>query len=215
MIRRALLGTGAIALVLGSTLATGGGIASAAPPPVQMSGTITCAVVGTLSFGANLTSGGATPATVQVKAKLKGCTGAGTTLDGVTVTKGSLSANSGATTMASNCGPVFAGGALPTLNGQIKWKATVGTAVTSTVSITSASAFYDVSGNTISVGLPTAVSAGSYAAQPVTFGGLGSNKSAYTTVSRCGAKGVKSFTFGKPSTIGSVTGTVTIAGGGS
>ena len=213
MIRRVLLATGAIALVAGTTVGAGAGVAMASPTPVTLSGSVTCSVIGTIKFGTPLTNGGSGDASVIVKAVLSGCTGAGASSGAVTLNKGHLDVNSGAGTVTADCGPVFNGASLPTLNGQIKWSAAGGSVSPSTVSITTSSLFYDVSGNSIRVGLPTSVTAGSFGSETGTFGGLNSQKSGYKTVSKCGGSGVNGLKFGKSA--GVVSGTVTIAGEGS
>jgi hypothetical protein len=179
-------------------------------PPIQYSGSITCAVTGSAAFTPKLVNGGAVSATVKVKAKLGGCVDA--TESGVTITKGTFVATS-ASTFANNCGAVLGGEALPTLSGTIKWKATGGTVDPSTVTVTSPSLFYDVDGNSISTTLPTSVSAGSFNSDDAAFGGLSSDKSGYLLDSKCEGRGLKSVAFGNKQ--GSHTGTVTIEEGGS
>ena len=93
MFRRVLLATGALALVVSASAGMGSGVAAAAPPPIQFSGPITCAVTGSAKFSPSLVNGGAAPATVKVKAKLGGCTDAAES--GVTITGGTMGGNHG------------------------------------------------------------------------------------------------------------------------
>jgi hypothetical protein len=210
MFRRVLLGAGAVALVVSASAGLGSGVAMAAPTPISYSGSITCAVTGSAKFSSPLINGGTQPATVTVKARLKGCTDAAD--GGVTITKGTLLATSTGT-VAANCGPVLGGESLPTLNGEIKWKATGGSVDPSTVVIAEPSVDYDVNGNSITTLLPTSVSAGSDSPGSATFGGLGSNKGGYKLDSECSGGGLHSVAFGNPGA--SHSGTVTIEEGGS
>ncbi len=210
MIRRLLLGTGALALTLSATAAVGGGPASASIPPKVLTGSISCQVVGTLKFSASITNGGSTQVTTSVHASLTNCTGPGTVQQGVIVVSGTLNATSTAT-VASNCGAIFSGASLPTMTGVTKWKISSGTSVPSAVTITNASAFLDFNTEEVVVGLPTSISSGSFAAEPVSFSGLNSNASGLTLASRCGTlNGVRSIGFGNPVSMGFVTGAVTI-----
>ncbi|MGO8870400.1 MAG: hypothetical protein ACLQPH_03195, partial [Acidimicrobiales bacterium] len=143
MIRRVLLGTGALALVLGAAVGVGTEVASATPsPPVTLTGTVTCAVQGSIKFGVALTSRGTSHSTVTVKAKLSSCGGPGASQSGLTVKGGDLMGTSKGT-FPSNCDVLTNGSELPSINGVIKWKTRGGTAVSSTVAITSESAYYD------------------------------------------------------------------------
>jgi hypothetical protein len=214
MIRKVLLGAGALALGLGATLTGAQGIAGATPPvPVTLSGPVTCSVTGLLKFSPGLTNGGTTATTISVEASLAGCSGAGTTGSGANVVSGKLVVAS-STTVASDCGAILNGSFLPDLAGSIVWKSTGAKVVPSAVTVTGATAYYDVNGNPpggdISVGLPTTVTGGSYASETGTFAGLDSNSSGYLLDSHCGtSRGLKSVKFGKPMGEG-LTGTVTV-----
>ena len=72
MFRRVLLGAGALALVAGTSVGIASGVASAAPPPVQFSGSITCAVTGVTHFSPTLVNGGSAASTVKVTANAQG-----------------------------------------------------------------------------------------------------------------------------------------------
>ncbi|MGO8870903.1 MAG: hypothetical protein ACLQPH_05775 [Acidimicrobiales bacterium] len=180
------------------------------PPPVTLTGTITCVVHGSVKFGAALTNGGSSPATVTVKAKLRSCTGAGVSQQGLTVKGGTLLGTSTGT-FPSSCSVLTTGSVLPSISGDIKWSTSGGKAVPSTVTITSETAYYDPNenppGGTFVVSLPTSITGGSFSGQSVAFGGLTSSGSAYTALSKCSAKGVGSLKVGKQA------GTVTISGG--
>jgi hypothetical protein len=213
MIRKVLLGAGALTLGLGATLTGAQGIAGATPsPPVTLSGTVTCSVGGTLKFSSALTNGGTAATTISVKASLTNCSGTGTSGSGATLVSGKMVVAS-TTTVASSCGAILDGSILPDLAGSIVWKSSGAKVTPSGVTVSGATAYYDVDGNPpggdISVGLPTKVTSGSYASETGTFAGLDSNSYGYLLDSRCGASGLKSVKFGKPKNLG-LTGTVTV-----
>jgi len=208
MFRRVLLVAGGLALAAGTSVGLGSGLAAAASP-VQYSGSITCAVTGSASFSPALVNGGSSASTLKIKSQLKRCTDPADS--GVTIKKGSMTVTASLST--NNCGYVMGGNGLPTLNGTINWTAHGGSVAPSTVSLSSPSIDYDVNGNTVTAYLPSAsASAGSLSGESGSFSGLVAAKSGYLLNSACGgAKGLKSFTFGKSH--GSVTGSVTIQEG--
>ncbi len=211
MYRRVLLGVGALALVAGTSVGIASGAASAAPTPVQLSGSITCAVLGVTHFSPALVNGGSAASTVKVTATLKDCTG-DTVQSGLTLKKGKLSLLS-STTVTNNCGAVTEGNPLPVLNGEIKWSAQGGKAAPSAVTVGQPAVDYNVNANAITTYLSDASApSGSFASESATFSGLGSDKSGGTLESTCGSShGLGHFKFGKSE--GVVTGTVTIQEG--
>jgi hypothetical protein len=210
MIRRVLSGAGLLAMVMGGMVFAQGGVAGAATP-VTLSGTITCAVTGTVKFSPGLVNGGTTADTVSAKAKLTGCSGPGASGDGVTLSSGHLAVTA-TTTINNNCGAVFNGSALPQLTGTLKWKGSGGMIEASSISITDGSIFYDVNGDngagSFDVFLPTSVSSGSYSGESGSPSGLSSDKAGGTTDAKCASRGVKGITVGKPDH--TITGSVTI-----
>ena len=206
MMRTGLLGAGAVALGFTVMGGSGGAIAEATPAAAPFSGTLHCAATGSLKFNAKLTNGGLSPSTITLRASLSGCTGTGTTNGGVSLSGGKLLATTTAP-VASNCGAVLGGEALPNLTGSIKWKTTGGRAVDSAVTVSGAAVYYNATFNTITAYLPTTVSGGSFVGQPTAFAGLGSNLSAYRLTASCGAAGLGSLKFGNP---GLVTGSMNV-----
>ncbi len=215
MIRRVLLGVGLLATAMGGMALAQGGVAGASTP-TTLSGTITCAVHGTIKFSPALVNGGTTADTVSTKASLTSCSGAGASGGGVTLSSGKLVAIA-STTINNNCGMVFNGSALPQLTGSVKWRGTGGTIEGSSVAITNASAYYDSDGDSgrgsINVTLPTSVSSGSYSGESGTTSGLTSDKIAGPIDAKCSARGVKSVPVGKHRG-GVITGSITIQAGG-
>ena len=192
MLRKILLGTGAVALGVGSAIGTGGAIASATKTPVQLTGSIACSVTGSLKFSPKLTNGGSGAEIVTLKARLTGCSGTGGSGGGVTLSGGNLTAaTSGPFT--SNCGPILSGSSLPTFSGIVKWKGTGGHIVTSNISVSSADVFYDSGSDTLTTYLTTVtVSSGSYTGEHMHFGNLVATKDALKTATSCGAAGIAS-----------------------
>ncbi len=209
MIRRVLLGAGALALVAGTSLGVASGAASAGTPPTTFTGSITCAVTGVIHFKPALRNSGGAASTVTVKAALRGCTG-DNVQSGITLKKGSLSVTSAPATAANVCGLIMEGSPLPALSGQIKWTAHGGAIAPTAVSVAQPSEDYDSNTNSVNTYLDaTSTTTGSFATGTATFAGLGSSKSGYLLDSECGApKGLNLVKFGK--TQGTVTGTVTI-----
>jgi hypothetical protein len=162
MIRKLLLGAGAMALLLSATSGVGGSIASGTSAPVVMSGTMTCHVTGIFYFATPLTNGGTAQTTMSLAADLTGCTGAGTTTGGVTVTSGTLTANP-ITTITNNCGQVLAGLTLPKFYGKIQWAASGGTAAPTKVHFNNPYLYDNVGAGRLMLGLPTTMKSGSYA----------------------------------------------------
>ncbi len=215
MIRKVLSGAGVLAMALGGMVFAQGGVAGAATP-VTLSGTITCAVTGSVHFSPALVNGGSTADTVSVKAKLTGCSGPGASQGGVTLSSGHLAATA-SSTINNNCGAVFNGSDLPQLTGAVKWKGSGGTIDGSAVSITDGSVVYDPNGDngegSFDVYLPTSVSSGSYSGESGSPSGLTSTKAGKADA-RCGASGVKAVTVGEqPGHV--ITGSITIQTGGS
>jgi hypothetical protein len=211
MFRRVLLATGALALVAGTSVGIASGAASASSPPVQFSGSITCAVGGLTHFGPPLINNGSAASTVKVTATLKDCTGS-TVQSGVTLKKGVMTVIS-TSTVTNNCGLVLEGNSLAPLSGQIKWTASGDGAATSSVSVASPTVDYNVNANQITTYLTSATTpTGSFAGDTASFSGLGSNKAGYGLDSKCGtSRGLGSIKFGKSE--GTQTGTVTIQEG--
>jgi hypothetical protein len=203
-------------MVMGGMVFVQGGVAGAATP-VTLSGTITCAVSGTIAFSPALVNGGTTADTVSVKAKLTACSGPGSSGGGVTLESGRLKATAAATTANNSCGAVFNGSALPQLVGAVKWKGSGGKIDASSISISDGSVFYDLNGDSgagaFDVSLPTSVSSGSYDGQSGSPSGLTSDTAGGTTDAKCATKGVKSIPVGKQGR--TITGSVTIEEGGS
>ncbi len=208
MRRRFVLGTGATALALGVAAIPAGSMASATPaPPIQFSGAITCAAAGSLTFATALTNGGSTDTAVTLRAKLTGCSGVGTTSNGITLTGGSLLASS-STTLANNCGAVLSGQTLPQITGTIKWTTSAGKAAQSTAFVANAAVFYNASSNSVTVYLPSSISSGSYAGETMRYAGLASNLTGLKLSGSCAAGGLKSLKFGIPG--GTTTGSVSV-----
>jgi hypothetical protein len=186
MLRKFLLGTGALALVLGLATGSGGGLAGATKTPAQMTGPITCSAAGLVKFSPKLTNGGSTSGVVTLRVKLKSCTGTGTVL--------------GATTsapVASNCGPILSGSTFPTFSGTIKWKGSGGPVASSTVTVDGAALFYNSGLDTLTTYLTTvAIGSGSYGGENMHYGHLMAAKDALKTTSTCAAGGIGSVKFG-------------------
>lgn len=95
------------------------------------------------------------------------------------------------------------------MTGSIKWGASGGSTVPSTISINGVSLYYDLNLDTVDLVVSsTSTSAGSFASESTTFSGLRGNTSGYLIDSKCSSGGVKSIKFGKP--FGTVTGSVSI-----
>jgi hypothetical protein len=196
MLRKFLLGTGALALVLGLATGSGGGLAGATKTPAQMTGPITCSAAGLVKFSPKLTNGGSTSGVVTLRVKLKSCTGTGTVLGGVTLTGGSLLATTSAP-VASNCGPILSGSTFPTFSGTIKWKGSGGPVASSTVTVDGAALFYNSGLDTLTTYLTTvAIGSGSYGGENMHYGHLMAAKDALKTTSTCAAGGIGSVKFG-------------------
>jgi len=208
MIRKLLLGAGALSLGAGTLLGLGAG-AAVASTPVTMSGPITCNSYGTMTFATALHNGGRIPTDVSVATTLDHCTGTGTTNGPVTIVKGSLAVTS-TSTVTNNCGAVTAGEALPTMTGWITWTTTGGTARVSHVRFTTPYVYFDYNSNLLRFGFPATLTYGSYAHQPVAFSHEASNTSADANTALCtvGHGGLKTISFGQ--TPGGTAGTVTI-----
>jgi hypothetical protein len=208
MIRKLLLGAGALSLGVGTLIGLGAG-AAVASTPVTMSGPITCHSYGTMTFAMALRDGGHTPTGVSVATNLDHCTGTGTTNGPVTIVSGKLTVTS-TSTVINNCGAITAGEALPTMTGRINWTTTGGTAQVSDVKFTTPYVFYDFNVNLLRFGFPSTLTAGSYHHQPVAFAHEASNASggADTALCAAGQPGLKTIFFGQ--TPGAKAGTVTI-----
>ena len=212
MIRKLLLGAGALSLATGVLIGTGA--ASAAPTPVKMSGAIKCNAFGSISFVTPLRDGGGTATAFSILIRLDGCTGAGTTSGPVTVTGGTLTATS-LTTVKNNCGAVTAGEALPAMQGSIAWTATGGSARATNVSITTPYVFYRYNDNLLWFGFPSTLTSGSYVGQPAIFTNMTSNASGGKNTGECatGQPGLQTIFFGKtPASSGGTPGRLTIKG---
>jgi len=209
MLRRFALGAAGAALGLGAVGATvaGGGIASAAPVPVPFSGAIHCAASGSFNFSPKLANGTPVATSATLRLKFTGCTGTGTTSGPVTLSGGHF-VGSTVTSLATTCGAVLGAAPLPDITGTVIWKTHGGKAVASTLTVSSAVSYYDAGADTITSYLPSAMTAGSYTGQSVTFGGLSSNLAAYKLSQSCGANGLGSLKFGIPG--GTTTGAVTL-----
>ena len=208
MIRKLLLGAGALSLGAGTLIGLGAG-AAVASTPVSMSGPITCHSYGTMTFSPPLHNGGHTPTGVSVTTTLDHCTGTGTTNGPVTIVKGRLTVTS-TSTVINNCGAVTAGEALPTMTGRIVWTTTGGTAKVSDVNFTTPYVYYDLNVNLLRFGFPSTLTAGSYHHQPIAFNNEASDASGGTNTALCaaGQPGLGTILFG--STPGAKAGTVTI-----
>jgi hypothetical protein len=210
MIRKISLGAGLLAMALGGAVFAQGGVAGAATP-VTLSGTITCAVSGTVRFSPNLVNNGSAADTVSVSAKLTSCSGPGASQGAVTLVSGRLAATA-SSTIDNNCGAVFNGSALPSLTGGVKWKGSGGKVEASGVSITDGSVFYNLDGDggagSFDVYLPTSVTSGSYNGESGSPSGLTSNNGGKTDA-RCATGGVKAIPVGaQPGHV--ITGSITI-----
>jgi hypothetical protein len=208
MFRRLLLGTGALALVTCATVGTGLTVASAAGPPVEMAGTMTCQISGSMSFSTALINGGTSPTAASLSATLTNCTGAGATNGGVSITSGTLTAGP-TNSFANNCGKVLSGARLPALHGSIAWSATGGTVTPTTLKFKGDSLYDDLNTGYLVLGLPTTLKTGSYAQTGSTaaFTGLNSNSKDTGLVAECNTfnSGLKVFGLGKSAPGGSVT----------
>lgn len=215
MIRRILLGTGAVSLVMSAATGLGAGIASAAPPPVDMSGNVTCHVTGALHFSTPLTNGGSVQTSETLSASLTLCTGAGTSTDGVTISGGTLTATA-VSSLANNCGAVLSGSSLPKLHATIQWAATGGTATNTKLKLIHSSVYDNLGTGRLVAGLPTQLKSGSYAQAGATavFSGLTSDSADSKLTSLCatGSTGLQTIAFGTPGGVAS-GGTVTFQAG--
>jgi hypothetical protein len=209
MRRRFVLGAAGLALGLGAVGMTtaGGGTASATPVPATFSGAIHCAASGSFKFSPKLANGPITNTSVTLRLKLTGCSGVGTSSGAVTLSGGHFVGTS-TTAFPTACGAVLAAAALPVVSGTVTWKTHGGKAVTSTLTVSGATSYYNAGADTITTYLPTTITAGSYAGQGVTFAGLASNAPAYRLSQSCGAHGLGSLKFGIPG--GTTTGTMTL-----
>jgi hypothetical protein len=209
MRRRFVLGAAGLALGLGAvgTAAAGGGVASATPAPVQFTGPIHCVASGSFKFSPKLANGGDVATSATLRLKLTGCTGTGTTSGAVTLSGGHF-IGATATTIPTTCGAVLGAAPLPDITGTVTWKTHGGKAVSSTLTVSGATSYYNSGLGTITTYLPSAVSAGSYTGQSVAFTGLTSNLGAYKLSQSCGASGLGSLKFGIPG--GTTTGAMTL-----
>ena len=208
MIRKLLLGAGALSLCAGTLVGLGADVAVASTP-VTMSGPIKCNSYGAMTFTKPVRNGGANPTSVSVTTTLDHCTGTGTTNGPVTIVKGRLTVTS-TTTVTNNCAAITAGQALPTMTGQINWTTTGGTARVSDVTFTTPYVYFDYNANLLRFGFPSTLTAGSYHSQPVAFAHEASNASgeAYTALCAAGQPGLSTMYFGQ--TPGGKAGIVTI-----
>jgi hypothetical protein len=193
MLRSFALGTGVLTLGLGLATGAGGGIAAAKTPPTTFSGDIGCAATGAVGFNPAITNSGSSPDALTVKLKLSGCSGAGATAGAVTLSRGTLKATT-SVPFTSACEAVVSGGeTLPPASGTINWKGKGGTIVSSAVTISKESLFFNSATNTLDVYLGTATvgAGGSFAGQHVTFGTFTAKKNAYKMVATCNGKGIK------------------------
>jgi hypothetical protein len=215
MLKRLALGAGVALVALASPIGIGTGVAGAGAPPVTLTGPINCAAaVGQTVFGKGLSNNPSAQTSLTVKMKISECTGAGGSSGGVTLKYGLLKVTSAPQAMLNACGLYTDIGSLPTLTGTITWKGSHGFIAQSTVTVQGETGFYEQGVNELHLQLPVAIGTGSFAGQPVTTSGLDSNKSGFLLTSACSTfKGLKSYTFGHPASVGSVTGSVTIAGG--
>jgi len=200
MIRKLLLGSGVLALLLSATSGVGASIASGTSVPVTMSGTMTCHLTGTFTFGTPLTNGGTAQTTMSFIANLTRCAGAGTTTGGVTVTSGTLTA-SPASTVTNNCGQILAGLSLPMFYGRIVWAASGGTAVVTKLHFINPYWYDDLGAGRLMLGLPTTMKHGSYAqaGSTATFARLHSNSFDRQLTDLCatGSTGLQTIPFGQ------------------
>lgn len=162
MIRRLLFGTGVMALLTSAIAGVGANVASAAPPPVVMSGTMSCHLTGVFYFGTPLTNGGVGQTTMSLRATFTGCVGAGATTGGVTITSGTFTANP-VTTATNNCGQILAGSSLPRIYGKIQWAATGGTAANTKLYFDNPYWIDNLGAGRLMLGLPATMKSGSYA----------------------------------------------------
>ena len=208
MIRKLLLGAGALSLGAGTLIGLGAG-AAVASTPVSMSGPITCHSYGTMTFSKAVRNGGANPTGVTVSTTLDHCTGIGTTNGPVTIVKGKLTVTS-TSTVTNNCAAITAGEALPTMTGQIVWTTTGGPARVSDVTFTTPYVYFDYNANLLRFGFPSTLTAGSYHHQPVAFSHEASNASGGANTAMCaaGQPGLTTIIFG--STPGAKAGIITI-----
>jgi len=195
MLRKFVLGTGALALGLGLAAGSGTGLAGATRIPVQLSGAVTCTTAVSVKFSPKLSNDGSAAEVLTLKARFSACTGAGATFGGVTLTGGSLVATT--SSFATNCGAVLDGGSLPSFSGNVKWKGTGGPIAPSTVTVSRLTNLYSSSADTLTAYVgSTAVASGSFADQHLSFGAMSSNKDAYKITSTCGSPGIGSLKFG-------------------
>ena len=196
MLRRIVLSTGALALGLGVAAGTGAGTAGATKPPTQLSGAVTCTSAAMLKFSPKLTNAGTASETVTLRARLTGCSGAGATSGGITLTGGNLLATT-TTPFATGCGPVTSGTPLPAFSGTLKWKSTGGRVAASAVTVSGVTLYYSSGADTLTAYIgSTSADSGSFSGQHLTFGSETANKDAYKTTSACEAGGIGSVKFG-------------------
>lgn len=207
MVRKLVPGAGALALGLGLVVASGGGTAGATQVPVTFTGAIHCSAFGLFKFSPRLTDSGGAPEVMTLRVTLSGCTGAGTTQGGATLSGGHLIATS-TTAATDSCGAALNGTTLPHFTGTVTWKTSGGPAVVSTVSLTNGAVYYNSSLDTLTTYLSPTATAGSYAGETLSFSGLTSNAPAYRVTASCGAHGLGSLRFGKSA--GSIIGSVDV-----
>jgi hypothetical protein len=163
---------------------------------VQLSGAVTCTAATSAKFTPKLTNAGSGSETLTIKIPLSGCTGAGTTSGGVTMSSGSLVATTTAT-FASSCGAALSGASLPAASGTIAWHGSGGPIAPSTVTVSGLSVIYNAGADTLTAYVgSTSVSSGSFSGQHVTFGAESAKKDAYKTTASCENHGIGSLKFG-------------------
>lgn len=199
MRRKILLGSGALALAVSATVASGAGVAGAVKVPTTMSGAISCTTTGVVKFSTALTSAGGAPSGASLRVSFAGCHGTGATSGAVTLTKGSLQVTT-SSTFPSACGPIFTTGvALPSFTGTVIWKGTGGKIASSAVTIFNSDFYYNQGANTLTQYFTTvSFTSGSYAGETVHLGSLQATKSAISTTATCAGAGVKAIGFGAP-----------------
>jgi len=107
------------------------GVAGAEDPPPAATGTVSCRLVGRMTFTTPLASGGTSATTANFRGLAVGCTG---TDGGAAVKRGVVTAS--VDLAANDCAALTSPGAI-TLDGSVRWKtaAAAGTIADSTISI--------------------------------------------------------------------------------
>jgi hypothetical protein len=182
MIRKLALALSLLALPLGMVVASGS-VANAAvahKTAVTFTGSVSCAITGSISASPPLVIAPAASTTITLKATAKDCTG-DTTQSGVTLTKGMVS---GKVTADIDCESLLSG--VPSPVGTINWTGTKGKIAPSDITLSNGSASFGATTTTITFD----------SSQTGSFAGSGSvsgtvKKTETQLVDECDGNGIK------------------------